>query len=167
MIKRHLLLFCCYSLTLGHITAQKSDFWKDVRFGGGIGLGFGNNTFNLAVSPSAIYQVNSNFATGAGLNLNYSKFGDNKLVAYGASFINLYNAAQWLQLSGEFEQWRVNRTIDLGTTEIKDNYWSPALFLGAGIRQRNVTFGIRYDVLFDEGRSLYADPWIPFVRFYF
>ena len=32
---------------------------------------------------------------------------------------------------------------------------------------KDVTFGIRYDVLYDSERSIYADPWAPFVRFYF
>ncbi len=148
-------------------STSKSDFWQNVRFGGGLGLGFGTNTFNLAVSPSAIYQANSQFATGLGLNINYSKFGDTKLLAYGASFMNFYNPWPFLQVSGEYEQWRVNLDQDINGITIEDNYWYPALFLGLGYTQRNITFGIRYDMLYDEGRSIYADPWMPFVRVYF
>ena len=81
------LFFSLYSSAQG--LNGKSDFWNNVRFGGGLGLGFGNNTFNLAVSPTALYEASNSFATGVGLNLNYSKFGDDKLLAYGASFINL------------------------------------------------------------------------------
>jgi len=148
-------------------STRQSGFWEDVQFGGGIGLGFGNNTFNLALSPSAIYQANPQFATGFGLNVNYSKFGDTKLLAYGASFMNFYNPWPFLQVSGEYEQWRVNLDQNINGITIEDDYWYPALFLGVGYTQRNVTFGIRYDVLYDEGRSIYADPLIPFVRFYF
>lgn len=161
-----LILFLSLQCFSQGINAQ-SDFWNRVQFGGGIGLGFGNNVFNLAVSPTAVYQASSSFATGVGLNLNYSKFGDDKLVAYGASFINLYSPANWIQFSGEYEQWRVNLSQQFNGTEIRENYWYPALFLGAGYRQGNVTFGLRYDVLYDENKSLYADPLIPFVRFYF
>ncbi len=145
----------------------KSDFWNNVRFGGGLGLGFGNNTFNLAVSPTALYEASNSFATGVGLNLNYSKFGDDKLLAYGASFINLYSPAPWIQFSGEYEQWRVNLTQNFSGTELKDDYWYPALFMGVGYRQGNVTVGLRFDVLYDDSRSLYADPLMPFFRVYF
>ncbi|WP_343487428.1 alpha-ketoglutarate decarboxylase [Allomuricauda sp. d1] len=169
--KKGVLYLTFFGLFGTFLSAQglnsKSDFWNKVRFGGGIGLGFGNNTFNLAVSPSALYQASPQFATGVGLNLNYSKFGDNKLLAYGGSFINFYNPWPFLQFSGEFEQWRVNLNQQVNGQEFKDNYWYPALFMGIGYTQRNVTIGIRYDVLYDEGRSIYADPWMPFVRVYF
>ena len=148
--------------------AGTSDFWNKVRFGGGLGLGFGNNSFNIAVSPSAIYQANEYFAAGAGLSFNYYKFGDSKLTAYGGGVLTLFNPIRAIQLSAELEQLRVNRTLALipsGTLE--DNYWSPALFFGVGYSNRNVTIGIRYDVLHDSEKSIYADPWMPFVRVYF
>lgn len=164
VLSMFLLLF---TFTASAQVANQNDFWRNVSFGGGIGLGFGNNTFNLAVSPSAVYQANSRFATGLGLNVNYSKFGDSKLLAYGASFMNFYNPWPFLQVSGEYEQWRVNLNRQVNGQEIKNNYWYPALFVGIGYTQRNVTFGIRYDVLYDSGRSIYADPLMPFVRVYF
>ena len=37
---------------------QKSEFWEHVRFGGGIGLSFGNNIFSGTIAPSALYDVN-------------------------------------------------------------------------------------------------------------
>ena len=168
---RQLVFFIFLSFLTMPILAQSvngnSDFWNKVRYGGGLGLGFGNNNFNLAVSPSAIYQANPQFATGLSLNLNYSKIGDAKLLAYGASIMNFYNPWPFLQVSAEYEQWRVNLDQNFNGINVEDNYWYPALFLGLGYTQRNVTFGIRYDVLYDAGRSLYADPWMPFVRFYF
>jgi hypothetical protein len=63
----------------------KSDFWNKVRYGGGLGLGFGNNTFNVAIAPSAIYQANDYFAAGVSLSFNYSKFRESKLTAYGGT----------------------------------------------------------------------------------
>ncbi len=150
------------------ITAQQTsnDFWNRVRFGGGLGLGFGNNTFNLAVSPSGIYQASPQFATGVGLQLNYSKFGDDKLLAYGGTLMNFYNPIPSIQLSTELEQWRVNLNSGLDGA-VGENYWYTALFLGIGYTNRNVTFGMRYDVLYDENRSIYADPFVPFVRVFF
>lgn len=144
---------------------KNADFWNKVRYGGGIGLGFGNNTFNLQMSPSAIYEVNPYYASGLGLQLNYSKFSEDQFLGYGASWMNFFNPIPSIQLSSELEQWRVslsNKALDL-----KDNYWLTSLFIGVGYRSNNVTMGLRYDVLYDKDRSLYADPWVPFIRVYF
>ena len=37
---------------------RSPNFWDNVRFGGGLGLGFGNDFFSGSITPSAIYQVN-------------------------------------------------------------------------------------------------------------
>ena len=151
-------------------TAQSTDpspFWQKVRFGGGLGLGFGNNSFNLQLAPSAIYEVNTYFATGFGLQFNYSEFNDDRFLGYGATWLNFFNPIPMVQLSTELEQWRVNLSNDSFGTTLEEDYWLTSLFLGIGYRSNNVTFGIRYDVLYDNDRSLYADPWIPFVRVYF
>ena len=162
------LIFICVSLsTFAQISGSGADFWSKVRYGGGLGLGFGNGSFNAAVSPSAIYQANPQFAVGIGLSFNYSKFRESKLTAYGGSLLSLFNPIPEIQASAEFEQLRVNREFDLITAPFEDNYWLPALYLGLGYSNRNVTVGIRYDVLYDEDRSIYADPWAPFVRVYF
>ncbi len=153
---------------MGQNYQTKSNFWNNVHYGGGLGLGFTNGGFNGSVSPSAIYQVNEQFATGVSLNFNYAKFNEDKLLAYGGSIITLFNPVPILQLSGELEQLRINRTIsNIGLNDIEDNYWSPALFLGLGYSNQNITFGIRYDVLYDENKSIYANAWMPFVRVYF
>jgi len=148
--------------------SPSNDFWSKMRYGGGLGLGFGTNSFNIAVAPSAIYQANDYFAAGVGLSFNYYEFGDSKFTAYGGSLLTLFNPVRPIQLSAELEQLRINRTIESITgSRIEDNYWSPALFFGLGYSNRNVTFGIRYDVLHDSQKSIYADPWMPFVRVYF
>ncbi len=160
-------LFIGFS-SIGQNYQTKSNFWNNVHYGGGLGLGFTNGGFNGSVSPSAIYQVNEQFATGVSLNFNYAKFNEDKLLAYGGSVITLFNPVPLLQLSGELEQLRINRTIsNIGLNDIEDNYWSPALFLGLGYSNQNVTFGIRYDVLYDDNKSIYANAWMPFVRVYF
>ncbi|WP_298473786.1 alpha-ketoglutarate decarboxylase [uncultured Maribacter sp.] len=163
------LIFFALSINLcnsQNLTSQNS-FWKNVQFGGGIGLGFSNGGFNGTLSPSALYNVNRYISTGISLNINYAKYDFNKLFAYGGSILTLYNPTSFLQLSGELEQLRINETLDLVSGTIKNNYWSPALFLGAGYRSNNITFGIRYDVLHDKNKSIYADAWMPFVRVYF
>jgi len=146
----------------------KSTFWNNVRFGGGVGLGFTNGDFNASISPSAIYQFNDQFATGIGLSFNYAKFGSNKFLAYGGSLLSLYNPIPYIQLSSEFELLRINQSRNFGVLNAgDDNYWSPALYLGVGYTQQNITIGIRYDALYDEDTSIYTSAWLPFVRVYF
>ena len=148
-------------------STNNSDFWNNVRFGGGIGLGFTNNGFNGSISPSVIYQFNDQLALGTSLNFNYAKFSDDKFLAYGGSVLSLFNPIPQLQLSTEFEQLRINRTLYTQTVNIEDNYWLPALFVGIGYSTPNVTFGLRYDLLYNHKKSIYGNALMPFVRVYF
>lgn len=145
------------------------DFWQNVRFGGGLGLSFGDGFFSGGLAPSAIYQFNNQFSAGIGLNATFSKQKDVfKSTVLGGSVLALFNPIRDIQLSSEFEQLHVNRNFDEDfVSNADDKYWYPALFLGAGYRTGNVTFGIRYDVLYDEDKSIYADPWMPFIRVFF
>ncbi|WP_298756418.1 alpha-ketoglutarate decarboxylase [uncultured Psychroserpens sp.] len=144
-----------------------NDFWSHVRFGGGLGLSFGDGFFSGTIAPSAIYQFNSDFALGLGLNGTYNSLKNTyNSTIFGASVISLYNPIPEIQLSGEFEELNVNRKFENNQFE-NQNYWYPALFLGVGYRSNNVTLGIRYDVLYDRDKSIYADPWAPFVRVFF
>lgn len=142
-------------------------FWSQVRFGGAFGVGFGNDVVNIVAAPSAIYQFNDQFALGSNVSFNYAKFGASKFTAYGAGVLAYYNPIRPLQLSSEFEQLRVHRNFGNNVPDLKENYWLPVLFLGVGYTSGPVTFGIRYDVLFKEDKSIYADPWIPFIRVFF
>ncbi|WP_246277466.1 alpha-ketoglutarate decarboxylase [Winogradskyella ursingii] len=148
---------------------EQNDFWDNVQFGGGIGLNFGDGFFSGTLAPNAIYRFNPYVATGIGLNFTYSSQRDvfNSTV-FGGSVLGLFNPIREIQLSTEFEQLHVSRNFDEQfATNLDDNYWYPAIFLGVGYTSRNVTVGIRYDILYDEDRSIYTDPWMPFVRFYF
>ena len=148
----------------------KSDFWKKVRFGGGLGLNFGTNSTNITIAPSALYQPNEYIAFGPGLNYTFQKFGDFRSTLIGGSAIVLANPIDFLQLSGELEQLRVDQSIDGGVDP--DAFWNTSLFLGAGYRL-NIggnslgAIGIRYNVLFDDDDGIYEDAWQPFVRVYF
>tara|TARA_R110000868_G_scaffold404430_1_gene682597 strand:- start:761 stop:1324 length:564 start_codon:yes stop_codon:yes gene_type:complete len=153
--------------TLAQSSNSNADFWNNVRFGGSIGLGFTNNGFNGSIAPSAVYQFNEQFASGASLSFNYTKYDEDKLLAYGGSVLSLYNPIPQIQLSGEFEQLRINRIIATSTIDIEDNYWLPAFFIGAGYSTRNVTIGLRYDLLYDDNKSIYGNALMPFVRVYF
>lgn len=145
-----------------------SHFWQQVRFGGGVGLSFGDGFFSGSLAPSAIYEFNPQVALGLGLNGTYnSRKNAYKSTIIGGSVIALFAPLRELQLSAEFEQLNVNRKWD-SRLDIEDQqYWYPALFLGAGYRTNNVTMGLRYDVLYNQDKSIYANAWMPFVRVYF
>ncbi|MDX6181196.1 hypothetical protein SGQ44_03460 [Flavobacterium sp. Fl-77] len=149
---------------------NRSNFWDKVQFGGGLGLGIGSGYTDISVMPSAIYNVNEIIAVGAGLQFGYlaSKNYYNSFV-YGGSLVTLVNPIPELQLSAELEQVRVNTDYKANNVRpaFSDNYWNTALYLGAGYRNGGVTVGARYDVLYNDKKSLYGSAFMPFVRVYF
>ncbi|GAA4233773.1 hypothetical protein GCM10022291_11670 [Postechiella marina] len=170
IIKKGVLILSIFLFFANSSNAQeyKSDFWEHVRFGGSFGLNFANDFFSATIAPSAIYQVDEKLAFGVGLNATFNSQKDiYKSTILGGSLIGLYNPFNAIQLSAEFEELNVNRKYDSSLNIANNNYWTPALFLGAGYRQGNITLGVRYDVLHDKDKSIYVDAWAPFVRFYF
>jgi hypothetical protein len=144
-------------------------FWDHVRFGGSLGLSTSNDFFTLGVAPSAIYEFNPQFALGASLNYTYNRLKNQyKSNIYGGSILGLFHPIQEIQLSAEIEQLRVNRSFEGNLSNLEDDdFWAPALFVGAGYRTNNITLGLRYDLLYSDNRSVYASALTPFVRVYF
>ena len=160
-MKKVILFFVL--LTSISAVSQQSDFWKNVRFGGGFGLSFGNTT-TISVSPSAIYDFENGFSLGTGLNYTHSSTGINKANLYGINTLALYNIPLVnLQISSEFEQLFVSQKIG----GIKNNYNYPALHLGLAYRRGRASIGFRYDVLYNNTKSVYASAISPIFRFYF
>jgi hypothetical protein len=152
----------------------RSDFWNHVQFGGGFAASFGNGYTDVTLAPGAIYNFNQYFALGVGLQgtyvdvNNHEAYGSYESWIYGGSVIGLVNPIPQLQLSLELEQLRVNTTYEfLEEPDFKDNFWNTALFVGLGYRSENVTFGVRFNLLFDSDKTVYSDPFMPFVRVYF
>ncbi len=156
-----------FAACLAQNQAKKGDFWNKVRYGGGVGLGFSNGNFNANISPSAIYDFNNYISAGVGLNLNYFKSSNQKYWAYGPSAILLINPIDQLQLSGEYEQLRVNASINATGLPLKNDFWSPSFFVGLGYNTQFATLGIRYNLLHNNENSIYLNAWAPFVRLYF
>jgi hypothetical protein len=168
------VLFFAFLLSVSQFASSQnaqsdtSEFWKHVRFGGGIGLSFGDGFFSGTLAPSAIYEINPQVALGLGLNGTYNTQKNfYQSTIFGGSVIGLFSPIQEIQLSAEFEELNVSRNWEDNLGIADENYWYPALFIGAGYRTRNVTFGIRYDVLYDRDKSVYAEAWAPFVRVFF
>ncbi len=164
MKKIVLLFFFLISFTILAQNDNKPKFWDNVRLGGGFGLGFGSNSTTIAISPSAIYEFNDRFALGLGGSYLYSKNNDLKSNVFGAGIISLYNPIQEFQLSVEFEQLFVNQKLP-GFQDANFDY--PTLYLGGAYRIGSFSAGLRYDVLYDANKSIYASAFSPIFRFYF
>ncbi|BAO55100.1 hypothetical protein NMS_1091 [Nonlabens marinus S1-08] len=161
-------------------TAQtgSTDFWNQVRYGGNLGLSFGTGYTAVQLAPQAVYQVNPIVGVGLGLNGSYvnrnfdrnNGFASDNLdyssTILGGSIIGIVQPIPEIQLSTDFEYLNVNRDFEDPMFR-DDNYWVPALFLGAGYATGPVVFGARYDILYNEGRSIYRNGIQPFVRVLF
>ncbi len=155
------------TITFAQTDASKGRFLDKVSFGGGVGLNFGNGNFSASVSPSAIYNFNEYVSAGPSLIYSYQSNDFFNSSLYGGSIIGLFNPIRQVQLSTELEQLRVNQTIKTTGTDVDNDFWNTAFFVGAGYRANNITFGVRYNLLYKDGDSVYADAWAPFVRVYF
>ena len=173
-INKIVLFTILYSLFFGithaqtNLNTQNSDFWDHVRFGGGIGFSFRGSDFSGTIAPSALYDINQNISLGIGLSASvYNRKNYFKSTILGGSLIALFNPIRELQLSTEFEKLHVNRKYEGVNTQEDRKYWYPALFLGVGYRTGKLSFGMRYDVLYERQESIYSEAWMPFVRIYF
>ncbi len=157
------------------IPKAKGVFWKNVQFGGGLGLAVGNGFTNISVSPTGYYNFNKTFAVGVGLTGSYVAQEQNpsnfnsigyKSTIFGGSLIGLMNPIEEIQLSAEVEQLKVNRNFD-DDFLYDDTFWNTALFLGAGYRAQNVTLGVKFNVLHKDDNHVYSQSWVPFIRLMF
>ena len=149
---------------------QKSEFWKKVQFGGGLGLAFGNNYTDVSVAPGALYNFNEYVALGVGLRYSYVKQRDfYQSNLYGGSVVGLFNPIPQIQLSLEVEQLRANVSYIAYNLQpaFNDDFWSTGLFVGAGYRTNNITIGARYNLLQNNTKNVYSEALMPFVRVYF
>lgn len=144
---------------------QPSNFWRNVQFGGGVGLSFSSGYTDVFLAPSAIYNFNPIVAVGAGLNLNYVASNNYySSLVYGISTIVLVNPIPQIQLSVGLNESRVNYQEE-GFSNYSEDYWDTSLILGAGYRTGNVTIGIGFNVLQNDRYD--TEPFVPFVRAYF
>lgn len=170
-----LLIFLCFFSCFEGLSQERlpsgeqqpNPFWQQVRFGGSLGLGFGDGYFNGAIAPSAIYDFNRTVSAGISLTGAYAKQRNFKATSLGGSLIGMLRPIREIQLSAEYEQLNINRKYELEGGNLRDQYWVPALYLGLGYNTGPVVTGVRYDVLHDSQKSFYSSPFMPFVRVYF
>ncbi len=161
---KNLLTFCLLTLSISIFSQSNEDsFLSKVRFGGGFGFSFGSNNTSISVSPTAVYDFNEEFSIGATLGYLYNKRGDFNANVYSASVLTLYRPIRQIEFSAELMQSYVDRSF--GTTN--DTYSYPSLNVGAAYITGKVTFGVQYDLLYDETKSVNANGFTPFIRVLF
>ncbi len=161
-----LVSFIFFSLQISY--SQGDAFWSNMSFGGNLGIGIGNDTFSGVIEPIAMYNFNEQFAAGIGVSFGYAEANDFTATNYGGSILTFYSPIREIRLSAEFQEMGVSRTFEIeGLEDFKENYWYPALFLGAGYRMGNVSVGVRYDVLYERDKSIYGSPYVPFFAVFY
>ena len=156
-----------YSFAQATYETDESDFFDHVRFGGSLGASFSDNAFSAFLAPKAVYDFNNYVSAGAGFAGSYTNADNFSAYSLSGSLIGLFRPLKKIQLSSEFEENYFSRNWELEGGDKKDSYWYPALFLGAGYTAGHLTAGIRYDVLYDEEKSIYGSALMPFVSVYF
>lgn len=151
----------------GPVQKEPHPFWSNVRFGGSLGLSFGNGYFTGSLAPSAVYDFNKTLSAGVTVSGAYAKQDNFSATSLGGSLIGMLRPIQAIQLSAEYEQLNINRRYELEGGNLTDNYWVPALFLGIGYNAGPVVTGVRYNVLHDKEKSFYSQAFMPFVSIYF
>ncbi|MFV0212358.1 hypothetical protein OBK22_11210 [Empedobacter falsenii] len=168
---KKLLLFII-SLTLSSTIYaqinQNQAFNNNWRFGGGLGLSFGNNGyFGFNVSPSVGYMIANNLELGATAGYQYAKDDYAKLNLFNAgpyvNFFpveNLFLRANYMYYTGKQkynERYNYNYETNLDES---------ALWLGAGYQSSGpVRFqaGVMYNVLYKENESIFSSGFQPFM----
>lgn len=155
------------TITKPSIFEQTSpDFKKHWTFGGNLGLSFWNDGTSILIGPKAYYNFSPKFLTGFGISYMYSEYKYYNYSyhsnSYGGSVLAGYRPIYFLQISAEYEGLQTNYS-----GYYSDEYFVSALYLGISYVTGPVSFGIRYDVLYDTNKSIYSSAWNPFVGLYF
>ena len=145
---------------------RQPDYQRHWSFGGWFSMSFWNAGTDLLIAPKAYYHVSPKFLTGFGVTYIYSDSND-EFFSYhsnsiGGSLMVGARPVPMLQISAEYEGLNTTRS-----GAFADTYWNNALYLGASFVSGVVSFGVRYDVLYDSGTSAFGSPWTPFIGFYF
>jgi hypothetical protein len=141
-------------------------YQRSWSFGGNLGLSFWNSGTDILIAPKAYYNISPKFLTGYGITYIYSDY-DDEFFGYhqnsiGGSILAAVRPIPMLQFSVEYEGLQTNRG---GYAE--DEYWNNAIYLGASFVSGPVSFGFRYDIIYDPLKSVYGSAFNPVIGFYF
>ena len=141
-------------------------YQRSWSFGGNLGLSFWNGGTDILLAPKAYYNVSPKFLTGFGLTYIYSDYKDEfygyHQNSFGASVMAAVRPVSMLQLSVEYEGLQTNRGGYAAA-----EYWNNAIYLGISFVSGPVSFGFRYDIIYDPLSSVYGSAFNPVIGFYF
>ena len=139
-----------------------------LKFGVGFGLSFVGGT-NISLSPNLLYILSEKVSIGGGIQGSYSAIEDlQSTTTFGANVITQYSPIEKITTLLEFTELKVNTKTDTPTGKITDDYWDAALFIGAGYNiTSKISVGAKYNVLYNEDKSVYTSPVLPFVNISF
>lgn len=172
-MRNTLLLLNLFIFINTNLFSQNSDlaphrFIDDVRFGGGINIGLGNTYSTFSISPSVIYDFSEEFSAGLSGTYVYVKNKstiESTTNLYGGSVLALYRPINYIQISTEFENLKINQKL------IYDNAlsdWQTSLYFGLEYVTGNIAMGLRYDILYDKVKNITNSSALnPVFRVYF
>lgn len=144
-------------------TAHNENKW---RIGGYAGLNFGSDYFGVGIAPSVGYAVSGTVETGITAGYQYSKQDylhdeiKQNLFSFGP-YVNYYPIRS-LFLRAHYEYYLGNQKFDSQTYDFNEN----ALWLGGGYRtpgRVQLFVGAMYNVLYQEGDSLFSSGFRPII----
>lgn len=139
------------------------------RFGGGLGLGFGNNSyFAFAISPFAGYEITPQLEAGVTAGYQYSKWKDSRQNLFSVGpYVNYYPIPA-IFLRSHYEFYTGTNKYDYGFNDgsYSYNFNESTLWLGGGYRSTGrIQFfaGMMYNVLYKNETSLFSSGFRPIV----
>ena len=134
-------------------------------YGGNLGLQFGTVTL-IDVSPLVGVMVTPRLSGGVGTTFQYyndKRFAGAEGTAYGGRVFGRYNVVPNIFAQVEYESINWN-AYDIQLAKYKRR-WSNALFVGAGYfapmgSRGGANFTFLYNLLHDNRKSYYAEPYV-------
>lgn len=158
-----------YKLPLAKLeNINKPDFWENVRFGGNLGLQFGNPTYVL-LSPSIAYIppaeiLDEKLMLGLGVTYIYSKvkYADVQYVSniYGGRVFARYLVTDNLFAYTEYESLNAPNYLN----DNSQRTWVNSFFVGGGYLQNiggrgGFSVTVLYNLAWTPNNLIYSSPW--------
>ncbi|WP_143960034.1 hypothetical protein [Litoribacter populi] len=165
-----LFLFLCFALSFESF-AQREIYLDDkpplkdrMYYGGNFSLQFGSVTF-IDVSPLAGVMITERYSAGVGATYQYMNFrwlNTPGSSVFGGRVFNRFNVLPNFFVHGEFE------TLNAQYVDYQDRLqrdWVPGLFVGGGYfspfgPRGGINISILYNLMYDNLRSPYAEPYV-------
>lgn len=142
--------------------------WDKIYVGGNFSLQLGYFTY-IDVSPMVGYRFTSRFSAGPGITYRYLKVRNyDASSTYGGKIFARYLIGKQFFIHSEYESLNTEVYFTGRDRIVRD--WVPGFFVGGGIyqpigeRAAVLIYGL-YNLLYDNVRSPYPNPWVITVGF--